>query len=68
MRLEDILNEFQGEEGEAAKSREWKKRFDELCQEAIRLGMELNCQYQMYLSISAVIFRIRAVLPSGMAL
>lgn len=45
MELEDILNEFQNEEGEGAKKPEWRKRFRELGQEAIRLSMELNCQY-----------------------
>lgn len=45
MELEDILNVFQNEEGEAAKNPEWRKRFNELCQESVRLGMELNCQY-----------------------
>ena len=45
MELEDILNVFQNEEEEAAKNPEWRKRFNELCQESVRLGMELNCQY-----------------------
>ncbi len=43
--LEDILREFQGEEGNAAKNPEWREFFDAICQEAIRIGMELNNQY-----------------------
>lgn len=40
--LEDILKEFHGEEGEAACNPEWRELFDALCQEAIRIGVELN--------------------------
>ena len=43
--LEDILREFQGEEGNAAQNPEWRKFFDAICQEAIQIGMELNNQY-----------------------
>ncbi len=43
--LEDILIEFQGEEGAASQNPEWRKFFDDICQEAIRIGMELNNQY-----------------------
>lgn len=43
--IEDILAEFDKEKRTGIKSPEWKKLFDELCQEAIRLGMELNNQY-----------------------
>ena len=43
--LEDILREFRGEEGNAAQNPEWREFFDVLCQEAIRIGMELNNQY-----------------------
>ena len=45
MELKDILAEFQNEGGTAEKNPEWKALFDELCQEAIRIGMELNGQY-----------------------
>lgn len=43
--LEDILAEFQGEEGNATENLEWREFFDAICQEAIRIGMELNNQY-----------------------
>ncbi|MDE6314336.1 MAG: sugar O-acetyltransferase [Lachnospiraceae bacterium] len=43
--LENILEAFQGEEGNAAQNPEWREFFDTLCQEAIRIGMELNNQY-----------------------
>lgn len=43
--LEDILIEFQGEEGTAAQNPEWRKFFNDVCQDAIRIGMELNNQY-----------------------
>lgn len=45
MTLEDILSEFQDKESKASENPEWQKLFDDLCQEAIRLGMELNNQY-----------------------
>ena len=45
MTIEDILKEFHGEEGEGAKNPRWQALFQELCQEAIRLGMELNTRY-----------------------
>ena len=45
LRLEDILAGFSGKESTDAESYERKKLFDELCQEAIRLGMEMNNQY-----------------------
>lgn len=43
--LEDILKEFHGEEEEEAGSPEWQELFNAICQEAIRLGVELNNQY-----------------------
>ncbi|MDE6052974.1 MAG: sugar O-acetyltransferase [Lachnospiraceae bacterium] len=43
--LEDILEAFQGEEGNAAQNPEWREFFDAVCQKAIRIGMELNNQY-----------------------
>lgn len=43
--LEDILEAFRGEEGNAAQDSEWREFFDAICQEAIRIGMELNNQY-----------------------
>lgn len=45
MTVEDILKEFHGEEGKGAQDPRWQALFQELCQEAIRLGMELNTQY-----------------------
>ena len=45
MTLEDILQAFQGEEGEAADSPQWRELFQAICQEAVRLGMELNTKY-----------------------
>ncbi len=45
MGLEDILAEFDADKSAGAESPEWKKLFDELCQEAIRLGMEMNSRY-----------------------
>ncbi len=58
MVIEDILKEFQCEEGEAAKRPEWKMLFDELCQEAIQLGMELNCQYHTPAEIREIMGRL----------
>ncbi len=43
--IEDILAEFDEEKRTGTKSPAWKKLFNELCQEAIRLGMEMNNQY-----------------------
>ena len=43
--VEDIIRAFHGEEGEATSSPEWQALFHDLCQEAIRLGMELNTKY-----------------------
>ena len=45
MGIEDILAEFDNEKRSGTESPEWKKLFVELCQEAIRLGMEMNNQY-----------------------
>lgn len=39
------MAEFDNEKRTGAESPEWKKLFHELCQEAIRLGMEMNNQY-----------------------
>jgi len=39
------LAEFDNEKGTGTESPEWKNLFDELCQEAIRISMELNNQY-----------------------
>ena len=43
--LENILDAFRGEEYKAANTPEWRTYFNELCQEAIRIGMELNNSY-----------------------
>lgn len=45
MTLEDIIKEFRGEEGENADNPEWRALFRELCQDAIRIGIELNTTY-----------------------
>lgn len=39
------MAEFDADKSAGAESPEWKKLFDELCQEAIRLGMEMNSRY-----------------------
>ena len=39
------MAEFDNEKGTGTESPEWKNLFDELCQEAIRVSMELNNQY-----------------------
>lgn len=43
--LENILDAFHGEEDKAADAPEWRAYFNELCQEAIQIGMELNNSY-----------------------
>lgn len=58
MVFEDILNEFQDEESKAAENPEWQKLFDALCQEAIRLGMELNSQYHTPEEIREIMGRL----------
>ena len=58
MYLEDILKEFHGEEGAAAGSLEWQEFFNALCQEAIRLGMELNNQYHTPEEIREIMGRL----------
>lgn len=45
MTLENILDAFHGEEKEIANTPEWRAYFNELCQEAIRIGMDLNNSY-----------------------
>lgn len=45
MEIKDILAEFDNEKRTGKESPEWQRTFDELCQEAIRLGMEMNTQY-----------------------
>lgn len=45
MTLKNILNAFHGEEDEIANTPEWYAYFHELCQEAIRICMELNNSY-----------------------
>lgn len=58
MTLNDILKEFHGEEGDGTNSREWQEFFDELCQEAIRIGMELNNQYHTPEEIREIMGRL----------
>lgn len=45
MEVKDILAEFDNEKRTGRESPGWKRKFDELCQGAIRLGMEMNNQY-----------------------
>lgn len=56
--LEDILREFQGEEGKAAENPKWREHFDAICQDAIRIGMELNCQYHTPEEIREIMGRL----------
>ena len=58
LELEDILNEFHGEEGEAACNPEWRELFDTLCQEAIRIGVELNSSYHTPEEIREIMGRL----------
>ena len=39
--LEDILREFQEKEGKAAADPKWREFFNAICQDAIRISMEL---------------------------
>ena len=45
MKLEEILREFQNTTGDVVQKPEWIEQFREICQETIRLSMELNCRY-----------------------
>lgn len=45
MELEEILREFQNTTGDVVQKPEWIEQFREICQETIRLSMELNCRY-----------------------
>lgn len=56
--VEDIIQEFQGEEGEATSSPEWQALFHDLCQEAIRLGVELNTKYHSPEEIREIMGRL----------
>lgn len=56
--LEDILREFQGEEGKVAENPKWRELFDAICQDAIRIGMELNCQYHTPEEIREIMGRL----------
>ena len=56
--LEDILREFQGEEGKVAENPKWRELFDAICQDAIRSGMELNCQYHTPEEIREIMGRL----------
>ncbi len=58
MTLEDILKEFKEEEGPGAENLEWRRYFDELCQEAIQIGMELNSQYHTPEEIREIMGRL----------
>lgn len=43
MTIDEVLAGFQ--RADADKDPEWLARFRDLCQEAIQIGMEMNCQY-----------------------
>lgn len=56
--LEDILREFQGKEGKAAADPKWREFFNAICQDAIRISMELNCQYHTPEEIRGIMGRL----------
>lgn len=58
MTVEEIIREFRGEEGEAASRSEWQAMFWDLCQEAIRLCMELNSNYHTPEEIRQIMGRL----------
>lgn len=58
MTVEEIIREFRGEEGEAASRPEWQAMFWDLCQEAIRLCMELNSNYHTPEEIRQIMSRL----------
>ena len=58
MTLNDILREFHGEEGEATDNPQWQALFNDLCREAIRLGMELNTKYHTPEEIREIMARL----------
>lgn len=58
LKLKDILAEFDKEKRTGRESPEWKKLFDELCQEAIRLGMEMNSQYHTPEELQEIMSRL----------
>ena len=58
MTVEEIIREFRGEESEAASRPEWQAMFWDLCQEAIRLCMELNSNYHTPEEIRQIMSRL----------
>lgn len=58
MTVEEIIREFRGEESEAASRPEWQAMFWDLCQEAIRLCMELNSNYHTPEEIRQIMGRL----------
>lgn len=56
--LEDILREFQGKEGKAAADPKWREFFNAICQDAIRISIELNCQYHTPEEIRGIMGRL----------
>ena len=56
--LEDILREFQEKEGKAAADPKWREFFNAICQDAIRISMELNCQYHTPEEIRGIMGRL----------
>lgn len=56
--VEDIVKEFQGEEGDATNNAEWQELFHNLCQEAIRLEIELNTKYHNPEEIREIMARL----------
>lgn len=58
MTLESIWNAFHGEEGEIANTSEWRDDFNKLCQEAIKIGVELNSSYHTPEEIREIMSRL----------
>ena len=58
MIIEDIIEAFHGEEGDAACRPDWQMFFDSLCQEAIRIEMEINNQYHTPEEIREIMGRL----------
>ncbi len=58
MELKEILRELQNDTGDANPSVECMNQFREICQETIRLSMELNCQYHTPEEIRSIMSKL----------
>lgn len=58
MTLEKVLEAFNPQSDGAVETAEWRSAFDALCQEAIRIGVELNCQYHTPAQIRGIMRRL----------